>query len=210
MITAEQRAQLAAPFANVQWRIAKKKKDNEHRGEAVCYIDARDVMDRLDDVFGDDGWSFDWSPISMGKDQDGEYVRTAKGTISVMGVTRSDIGEAGNYEKSKGAVSDSLKRAAVHFGIARYLYEMPSQWVDLDDYGNITAASQKTLNATLANLVRRTFGDVPTVASDPVEPLRAILRQWYPSAAAKIDAMTLEEAQALVLKASPFVKSKAA
>src|SRR5262249_14174357 len=36
-------------------------------------------------------------------------------------------------DRLKAAFSDALKRAAVKFGIGRYLYRLPSQWVDYDD-----------------------------------------------------------------------------
>ena len=35
-------------------------------------------------------------------------------------------------DRRKAAFSDALKRAAVKFGIGRYLYRLPSQWVDYD------------------------------------------------------------------------------
>src|SRR5690606_5926758 len=35
-------------------------------------------------------------------------------------------------DRRKAAVSDALKRAAVKFGIGRYLYRLPQQWVDYD------------------------------------------------------------------------------
>src|SRR5262249_36601388 len=34
--------------------------------------------------------------------------------------------------RMKAAFSDALKRAAVKFGVGRYLYRLPSQWVDYD------------------------------------------------------------------------------
>jgi hypothetical protein len=32
----------------------------------------------------------------------------------------------------KAAFSDALKRAAIKLGVGRYLYRLPSQWVDYD------------------------------------------------------------------------------
>ena len=42
----------------------------------------------------------------------------------------SEQPDEGNRRKA--AFSDALKRAAVKFGIGRYLYRLPSQWVDYD------------------------------------------------------------------------------
>lgn len=65
----------------------------------------------------------------------GTSVATVKGRLTVLGVTREDIGEAGegNLGTLKAASSDALKRCAVQFGIGRYLYDLPKQWVDWDD-----------------------------------------------------------------------------
>ena len=51
------------------------------------------------------------------------------------GVTREDIGEAteGDLGTLKAASSDALKRCAVHFGVGRYLYDLPLAWADWDD-----------------------------------------------------------------------------
>jgi hypothetical protein len=35
-------------------------------------------------------------------------------------------------DRMKAAFSDALKRAAVKFGVGRYLYRLPAQWVDYD------------------------------------------------------------------------------
>ena len=40
------------------------------------------------------------------------------------------MGDTGT-EGEKGAISDAFKRAAVKFGVGRYLYEIKSGWIDL-------------------------------------------------------------------------------
>jgi hypothetical protein len=45
--------------------------------------------------------------------------------------SRSLFDRAGG-DRLKAAFSDALKRAAVKFGVGRYLYRLPSQWVDWD------------------------------------------------------------------------------
>lgn len=90
------------------------------------YIDARSVMRRLDAVVGGAHWSFDFDLLSP----DGKLVR---GRLTVCGVTKCDAGEAdGEAEPLKSAVSDALKRCAVHFGIGRYLYALPKVWAPYD------------------------------------------------------------------------------
>ncbi len=74
----------------------------------------------------------------------------ALGTLTVHGVSKSDVGTASQWEASKGCASDALKRAAVHFGIGRYLYALPQVWVDLDGEGRVPPAFLARLRARLA------------------------------------------------------------
>lgn len=98
----------------------------EGKARALAYIDARSVMRRLDAVVGASNWSFDFELLSP----DGKMV---KGKLTVLGVTKCDAGEgASEDEVLKSAVSDALKRCAVHFGIGRYLYYLPSVWAPYD------------------------------------------------------------------------------
>jgi hypothetical protein len=83
-------------------------------------------MRRLDAVVGPANWSFDFDVLSP----DGKMVR---GKLTVLGVTKCDAGEGSSEDEVlKSAVSDALKRAAVHFGIGRYLYYLPSVWAPYD------------------------------------------------------------------------------
>jgi len=54
--------------------------------------------------------------------------------LTVLGVTKSDMGfvEGDDDQAIKGSVSDGLKRAAVLFGVGRYLYYAEEQWVKWD------------------------------------------------------------------------------
>ena len=123
------------PEPQIHWRIGARNKDKTS-GLPLAYIDARDVMDRLDFVLGFDGW-------------EDSYIETTKGRIictlaCMIGdklVIRSDgAGDTGT-EGEKGAISDALKRAAVKFGIGRYLYGLGGEWVDLDKYGKFKPPS---------------------------------------------------------------------
>ena len=55
-------------------------------------------------------------------------------TLTVCGVSKTDVGTSGeSADAAKAAYSDALKRAAVKFGIGRYLYALPKQWVNYDE-----------------------------------------------------------------------------
>ena len=117
---------LSEPFEpnRIEWKPQKVTGD-KRRALAVAYIDARDVMERLDSTVGG-GWEFRWEPV-------GDDVQ---GRLTVCGVTREDVGEQGDGSfgaTRKAAVSDALKRCGVQFGVGRYLYDLPAAWVDYDE-----------------------------------------------------------------------------
>ena len=126
---------LKRPFPDgaVHWRVGARSKDRA-KGMPLAYIDARDVMDRLDDVVGAGHWQDTYTETRSGR-------VLCSLTIDYPGigpVTKTDgAGDTGT-EGEKGAISDAFKRVAVKFGIGRYLYSMPSQWVELDQYGHFT------------------------------------------------------------------------
>lgn len=127
---------LSAPFPrdSVHWRVHGKPyaRDGKHYAMALAYIDARDVMDRLDDICGPENWQ-------------SEFTETAKGRVICrlgikMGqewVWKSDGAGDTDVEGEKGGISDSLKRAAVSWGVGRYLYRLDSPWVpcEVNDKG---------------------------------------------------------------------------
>lgn len=155
--------QLAAPFASIHWRAqtVSNKEGRPPSAMALCYMDARDVMDRLDEVVGPDCW------------QDA-YTETAKGrviasiSIKIDGewVTKSDGAGDTDVEGEKGGMSDAFKRAAVKWGIGRYLYNMPKVWAEceLDSRGKWkkwTDAGLAKLNSAAPPATTAKEGDVP-------------------------------------------------
>ena len=126
--------QLKRPFDEkvIHWRVgatnAKKNGGVPSKGIALAYINARDVMKRLDDVCGDD-WQVDYpfeGCCRIGIKIDGEWVWRSNGA-----------GET-DVEGEKGRYSDAFKRAAVLWGVGRYLYYLPNVWCDVDKYKKIT------------------------------------------------------------------------
>ncbi len=113
------------PPEMVKWRVgATNDKENPTTGIPLAYIDARAVMDRLDAIVGPENW---WD----------EYVETSSGrvicSLSVRlredVVKKSDGAGSTDMEGEKGGLSDAFKRAAVKWGIGRYLYGLGTQWV---------------------------------------------------------------------------------
>lgn len=106
-----------------QWRVQSFSK-NKPSAACVAYIDARDVMRLLDEVVGPENWQDDYRVIN-------NHMFAGIG-IFVNGawVWKWDIGTESQTEKEKGQVSDAFKRAAVKWGIGRFLYDMPLVYVD--------------------------------------------------------------------------------
>jgi len=81
------------------------------------YIDARQVMDKFDDVVGPENWSDSYKEVK------GNVYCTISIKVEEEWVSKSDCGTESNFEAEKGEASDAFKRAAVKWGIGRFLYE---------------------------------------------------------------------------------------
>jgi hypothetical protein len=112
------------------------------RAKYAVYIDARNVEDRLDAVVGPAAWKDEYRELR----DSGMLCRLwVKDPESGEWLYHEGIGypnAAGDDEPGKGAESDSLKRAAVKYGIGRDLYSMTeymglnlAKWHDCDEYG---------------------------------------------------------------------------
>jgi Rad52/22 family double-strand break repair protein len=108
-------AALAAPFESEEVRL------RPQGARQLQYITARTVMNRLDDVLGPENWWDEYQPL--------EHSVICRLTIKLPDgatLTKSDAGgyagmpDSGDDDKS--GFSDAFKRAAVKFGIGRYLY----------------------------------------------------------------------------------------
>lgn len=125
---------LGAPFPDDEIEFLPRGSANG-RARALAYIDARAVMRRLDFIVGPENWSFDFDILDSGRPdpKGGKSSILVKGKLTVCGVTKCDAGEAQDEDEAlKSAVSDAIKRAAVHFGIGRYLYYLPAVWAPFD------------------------------------------------------------------------------
>lgn len=121
---------LKAPFPpdRISWRVGSTTQDKT-KGMALAYIDARDVMERLDDIAGPARWQCDY-PHANGK-----TVCRIGIKIDEEWVWKADGAGDTDYEAEKGALSDAFKRAAVRWGIGRYLYDISSPWVAVEQKG---------------------------------------------------------------------------
>ena len=117
---------LKQPFdpSVVHWRVGATSGDKK-TGIALAYINARDVMKRLDDVCGDlwqDEYPFEGC-CRIGIKVNNEWLWRSNGA-----------GET-QIEGEKGRYSDAFKRAAVLWGVGRYLYYLDNLWVPIKPQG---------------------------------------------------------------------------
>lgn len=128
------RNRLTVPFLPAQVKFLPRNVKGT-RCLAMPYIDARLVEDRLDEVVGPGGWSDTYEIASNGSVVCKLSVLCMTGD-GVSWVTKCDVGSPSEQpdqgDRLKAAFSDALKRAAVKFGIGRYLYRCPPSWCDYD------------------------------------------------------------------------------
>lgn len=154
---------LAEPFApeQIHWRIGatnqkkiaretNNQKARPTKGIALAYIDARDVMERLDEICGPENWQSKYEHAS-----NHGYVCSIGICINNEWVWKANGAGETQVEAQKGASSDSFKRAAILWGIGRYLYDVKSPWVNINEYGDIDPNDKKKLVSMLPNAPRQ-------------------------------------------------------
>jgi hypothetical protein len=121
---------LAAPFDETEVKF-KPQAVKGNRALALAYVDVRAIMDRLDNVLGVENWQDRYQLLP-----DNSVMCQLRLRIGDRWITKSDVGgpseQPDGGDRLKAAFSDALKRAAVKFGIGRYLYRLPQQWADYD------------------------------------------------------------------------------
>ncbi|MBQ9280706.1 MAG: hypothetical protein IJ207_00705 [Treponema sp.] len=131
-------SKLKEPFSadDIEWRLQQcgERKDGTIWGKCLAYITSRAVQERLDEVCGADGWRSD-----IRKDGNAYLctlsIRTKREDGSTEWISRTDGADATDIESVKGGISGALKRAAVQFGIGRYLYDLEEGWAEICEDG---------------------------------------------------------------------------
>lgn len=211
---------LKAPFdpKKISWRVGARTQD-KRKGIALAYIDARDVMERLDEVCGPSNWQALY-PHANGKTsckigimvdkglfQDNKFIHDPLWVWKENGAGDSDV------EAEKGAFSDAFKRAAVLWGIGRYLYDLENVWVELKNEKYIQESEmpklwaslekltgQKTLDAKGNGTISGRLADDPSIREDMAN-LGYEAQKIYNTAIAELDhCQDLDDLAALVKK----------
>ena len=122
---------LREPFRKeeLEFRVGATNNDKS-MGLALAYVQARAIQNRLDELFGVDGWTVSYKEISAG------FICSLSIKINDRWVTKEDGAGMTEYESVKGGISNAFKRVASSgFGIGRYLYNAKKNWYPIRQQG---------------------------------------------------------------------------
>jgi len=121
-------SKLRDPFtdADVDWRLQSSGFTNDRPWAiAVPYVTGRAIQDRLDEVCGPENWQNEYREWHGQSQLCGISIR-----IGGEWITKWDGADDTQIESTKGGLSGALKRAAVHWGIGRHLYNLDIDFVE--------------------------------------------------------------------------------
>ena len=151
--------QLRKPFhpSAVTWKPGSVNKEGT-KGLALAYADLRAYQNRLDEVCGLD-WSVTYTPW-------GDRIVCH---LTIQGITRSSTGEPDSQsERSEiagtSAEAQAFKRACAMFSLGRYLYQLPTVWVEYDGK-QFTDRAKARLDGIIVQHYRRVMGGQDDVAA---------------------------------------------
>jgi hypothetical protein len=128
---------LAAPLpaGTIAWRQDGRavERDGKHFARFVAYVEANTVRERLDSVVpGEWNLTIELLPLVAATEdaENGDANRFAfKARLQILGIVREDVGTGKDYKQ---ASTDAFKRAAVRFGVGNELYQLGTNWVELE------------------------------------------------------------------------------
>lgn len=172
-----------------QWRVQSRSKD---KSKAICtaYIDARDVMNVLDahcqwEVKYEEKAGFIFAGIGISFTDAGVQWRWDCGQR-----VENDPGDQMYEQAGKSAASDAFKRAAVMWGIGRFLYDLDKVILPCDQYGNPVDGQgnkiydiTKHINNTKSQAKERTsqtmalkdVGELPVLPQEKLDAMLAFI-----------------------------------
>lgn len=120
---------LREPFAaeDIEWRVQSAGVTNDKAwATVIAYVTNRAIQSRLDAVVGAPNWKNEYSKAPDEGVLCGLSIKDGDEWI-----TKYDGAENTNIEAVKGGLSGSMKRAAVQWGVGRYLYDVETTFVSM-------------------------------------------------------------------------------
>jgi hypothetical protein len=196
----EIRIQLLDPFdpAEIKWRVTATSSQRSRngpvkRGQLVAYADQRAYTDRLNEIFGEWGWTRTYNvqvaqnferSLNKGANGQKQSVICAKvvvvSTVSVNGLgSHTGVGEewADDENSATRAEAQAFKRACACFGLGRYLYDLDKIWEDLDQYNRPLRDPNLPDWALPAHARRQTQPQPRLHSSAPAQPRQGLVQQ---------------------------------
>ncbi len=138
-------ARLRDPFApaDIEWRVQTAgEKNGKPWARVLAYVTNRAIMERFDEVVGPENWQNVYKEGPAGGVVCGLSVRVQRADGSADWVTKWDGAENTDVEPVKGGLSNAMKRAAVQWGIGRYLYDLEEGWAVVTENGRFSAKTK--------------------------------------------------------------------
>lgn len=152
---------LQEPFLpeEIEWRVDRGQITGSGNYVFVlAYVTNRAIMNRLDEIFGPTGWRNEFKEWKQGSQLCGISVK-----MDGEWITKWDGSDDSNMDAVKGGLSAAMKRAAVQWGIGRYLYKLDQNRIPLkehgDNYANVRVKAQGK------DEYIKGYWDVPTLPS---------------------------------------------
>ena len=123
----------------IEWRIQQAgEKNGRVWAITVPYVTNRAIQMRLDEVVGPENWRNEFRPGPDGGVMCGLSIR-----VGDEWVTKWDGAENTDVEGVKGGLSGAMKRAAVQWGIGRYLYALDETFAHIHDNGRFRGKTRE-------------------------------------------------------------------
>lgn len=151
----------------IQWRIQSAKNG---KTTVVPYLTNRCVMERFDEQFGALNWKNEFVEWR------GKGVKCGLSAWvgdNIQWVTKYDGADETNIESTKGGFSDSMKRAAVQWGLGRDLYEYPMIQIE-GETKFLTRSHERELNNIAQRILNgENVGDYVKIGNGQTLPPKA-------------------------------------
>lgn len=201
---------LRSPFAEkqVNWRMGRTKPE-KNIVQALPDYRAQVAQARLDEVLGEHQWSHGFTEVIVGSQIiavrcklslfiEGQWV--AKEDIAPLPVSTPDSGLTAD-ELLKGAYANALKRAAVHWGVGRYLQGY-SAWIPSHPSGALVGTPKLPVHMLPAGSIDSpdsTAVSGPVQGAAPVEVVAAVSEPVHVATPVKVVAAVSEPVQVAAL-----------
>ncbi|MFT4604044.1 MAG: hypothetical protein ACI9W4_000763 [Rhodothermales bacterium] len=122
--------------ADLKWKPIGLSSDRT-KARVAPFLSNRAIMDRLDQVCGPENWRNEYTSGPAGGVVCGLSVRVLRDDAPAEWITKWDGAENTDIQPVKGGLSAAMRRAAVQWGIGRYIYALPTIWAAVDKDGKL-------------------------------------------------------------------------